>query len=55
MDSEENWRDDLDWDYWNAQLDGFKEIFKKPTLKEFIASQKEALDKVYDFFWSNCQ
>ena len=44
---------DWDWDYWEAQMEGYDEAFKRPTLRDFLNTQREKLEKVHDFFWEN--
>ena len=47
----EDW--DIDWEYWDAQLEGYQIAFKKPIWRDYLQTQKEKLDKVHDFFWEN--
>ena len=42
---------DIDWDYWEAQVEGFQKALKKPTWRDFLETQREKMDKVHDFFW----
>jgi hypothetical protein len=42
---------DIDWDYWDAQIEGFKEAFKKPIWRDYLQTQKSLMDDVHDFFW----
>jgi|TARA_R110000824_G_scaffold35603_6_gene111478 hypothetical protein len=42
---------DWDWDYWEAQIEGFEKTFKKPIWRDYLQTQKKLLDKVHDFFW----
>jgi hypothetical protein len=44
---------DWDWDYWEAQMEGYDEVFKRPTWRDFLDTQREKLDKVHNFFWEN--
>tara|TARA_R100000781_G_scaffold12402_1_gene11005 strand:- start:99 stop:416 length:318 start_codon:yes stop_codon:yes gene_type:complete len=46
----EDW--DIDWDYWDAQVVGYKKALKKPVWRDYLQTQKEKLDKVHDFFWT---
>lgn len=43
---------DWDWDYWDAQIEGYSKAFKKPIWRDYLQTQKEKMDKVHDFFWS---
>ena len=56
MDSEkiERERPDCDWDYWEAQLEGFEKSFKKPILRD-IQTHKAKMDKVHDFAWKEIE
>ena len=59
MASEKNRRDnqlkesnpDWDWDYWDAQVEGYEQAMKKPIWRDFLQTQKAKMDKVHDFFW----
>ena len=59
MASEKNRRDnqlkdnqpDWDWDYWDAQIEGYAKVLKKPIWRDYLQTQKEKMDKVHDFFW----
>jgi len=42
---------DIDWDYWEAQVEGYEKAFKKPIWRDFLQTQKAKMDKVHDFFW----
>jgi hypothetical protein len=42
---------DWDWEYWEAQLEGFEKALKKPIWRDYLQTQKAKMDKVYDFFW----
>ena len=42
---------DWDWDYWEAQVEGYSKAFKKPIWRDYLQTQKEKMDKVHDFFW----
>jgi len=42
---------DIDWEYWNAQTEGYAKAMKKPIWRDYLQTQKEKMDKVYDFFW----
>ena len=42
---------DWDWDYWDAQIEGYAKVLKKPIWRDYLQTQKEKMDKVHDFFW----
>tara|TARA_R110000824_G_scaffold15306_9_gene64562 strand:- start:3092 stop:3313 length:222 start_codon:yes stop_codon:yes gene_type:complete len=42
---------DIDWEYWDAQVEGYKQSLRKPIWRDYLQTQKEKMDKVYDFFW----
>tara|TARA_R100000008_G_scaffold17021_1_gene8418 strand:+ start:252 stop:602 length:351 start_codon:yes stop_codon:yes gene_type:complete len=42
---------DWNWDYWEAQVEGFKKTFRKPIWRDYLETQRKKLDKVHDFFW----
>ena len=42
---------DIDWDYWDAQTEGFKRAFKKPTWRDYLETQRGLMDEVHNFFW----
>ena len=44
---------DWDWDYWDAQIEGYSKAFKKPIWRDYLQTQKEKMDKVHDFFWKS--
>jgi len=44
----ENWDDGLiDKEYWDAQIEGFENEFKKPLWRDFLETQRELMDKVF--------
>jgi len=43
---------DIDWEYWDAQTEGFKKALRKPTWRDYLETQRELMDKVHDFFWN---
>ena len=43
---------DIDWEYWDAQVDGYKKALRKPLWRDYLQTQKEKMDKVHDFFWN---
>ena len=42
---------DWDWEYWEAQLEGYAKVMKKPIWRDFLQTQKKLMDKVHDFYW----
>ena len=42
---------DWDWEYWEAQLEGYAKSFKKPIWRDFLQTQKKRMDKLHDFYW----
>ena len=46
----EDW--DIDWEYWDAQVEGYKKALRKPLWRDYLQTQKEKMDKVHDFFWN---
>tara|TARA_R100000152_G_C6761765_1_gene185940 strand:+ start:376 stop:534 length:159 start_codon:yes stop_codon:yes gene_type:complete len=43
---------DIDWEYWNAQVEGFKALKKKKKLwRDHKNENKEIVDKIYEWFW----
>jgi len=42
---------DWDWDYWEAQMEGYQKAFKKPIWRDFLETQRIMMDKVHEFFW----
>ena len=43
---------DIDWEYWDAQVEGYKKALRKPLWRDYLQTQKEKMDKVHDFFWN---
>ena len=43
---------DIDWEYWDAQVEGYKQSLRKPLWRDYLQTQREKLDKVHDFFWN---
>tara|TARA_R110002051_G_scaffold74699_2_gene136129 strand:+ start:5590 stop:5727 length:138 start_codon:yes stop_codon:yes gene_type:complete len=41
----------MEIDYWEAQIEGFEKLFKKPLWKDYLQTQKKLLDGVHDMFW----
>ena len=42
---------DWNWEYWEAQLEGFEKTFRKPMWRDYLETQRKKLDKVHDYFW----
>ena len=43
---------DIDWDYWKAQIEGFKKPKKKKKLwREYKNENKDLIDSVYEWWW----
>ena len=42
---------DIDWEYWDAQVEGYKKALRKPIWRDYLQTQREKMDKVHDFFW----
>ena len=42
---------DWNWEYWEAQIEGYEKTFKKPIWRDYLQTQKKLMDKVHDFFW----
>ena len=42
---------DIDWEYWDAQVEGYKQSLRKPLWRDYLQTQREKMDKVHDFFW----
>mgnify|MGYP003138146441 FL=1 len=43
---------DINWDYWDAQLEGFKALKKKKKIwREYRNETKELIDAVYEWWW----
>lgn len=34
-------------EYWEAQIEGFEKVFKKPIWRDYLETQRELLDKVF--------
>ena len=44
---------EIEWDYWNAQVEGINAIKKKKKIwREHRNETKELIDSVYEWFWS---
>lgn len=37
----------MDEDYWEAQLKGFEQAFKKPIWRDYLETQRKLLDEVF--------
>lgn len=43
---------DINWDYWDAQIDGFESLKKKKKIwREYRNETKELIDAVYEWWW----
>lgn len=38
-------------EYWDAQLEGYEQLLKKPVWRDFLQTQKEKMDKIFLHFW----
>ena len=45
----------LNWDYWNAQLEGYKNINKKKIWRDHKNEHKDIIDKIYEWYWGDEQ
>ena len=44
-----------DWDYWLAQLVGYKALEKKKKIwRDHKNENKEIVDKIYEWYWDIC-
>ena len=34
-------------EYWEAQIEAFEEIFKKPVWRDFLETQRKLMDEVF--------
>ena len=46
---------DWNWEYWEAQIEGYEKAFKKPMWRDYLQTQKKKMDKVHDFFWAKIE
>tara|TARA_R100000988_G_scaffold103826_1_gene85780 strand:- start:16350 stop:16538 length:189 start_codon:yes stop_codon:yes gene_type:complete len=37
----------MDEDYWDAQIEGFEQAFKKPIWRDYLETQRKLLDEVF--------
>ena len=44
----------INWDYWNAQLEGYKNINKKKIWRDHKNEHKEIIDEIYEWYWDIC-
>ena len=43
---------DINWDYWEAQIEGYNKLKKKKKIwREHRNETKELIDKVYEWWW----
>tara|TARA_R100001198_G_scaffold33511_1_gene17931 strand:- start:322 stop:480 length:159 start_codon:yes stop_codon:yes gene_type:complete len=45
----------LNWDYWNAQLEGYKNLNKKKIWRDHKNEHKDIIDKIYEWYWGDEQ
>jgi len=44
---------DINWEYWEAQIEGFKALKKKKKIwREHRNETKELIDAVYEWWWN---
>ena len=42
----------IDWDYWNAQIEGFNLLKKKKKLwRDHKNENKELIDNLFEWYW----
>tara|TARA_R110000824_G_scaffold196128_2_gene379137 strand:+ start:1787 stop:1936 length:150 start_codon:yes stop_codon:yes gene_type:complete len=42
----------IDWDYWNAQIEGYKTLEKKKKIwRDHKNEHKEIIDSIYEWYW----
>ena len=42
----------IDWDYWEAQIEGLNQLKKKQKIwREYRNETKELIDAVYEWWW----
>ena len=46
---------DWNWEYWEAQIEGYEKAFKKPMWRDYLQTHKKKMDKVHDFFWAKIE
>ena len=34
-------------EYWDAQIEGFEQVFKKPIWRDYLETQRKLLDEVF--------
>ena len=45
--------EDWDWEYWNAQVEGFNALKKKKKLwRDHKNENKELIDNLFEWYWS---
>lgn len=35
-------------EYWDAQLEGFEKVFKKPIWRDYLETQRKLMDALFD-------
>tara|TARA_B100000029_G_C17367409_1_gene884891 strand:- start:537 stop:716 length:180 start_codon:yes stop_codon:yes gene_type:complete len=44
---------EIDWDYWEAQIEGYNALKKKKKLwRDHKNENKEIVDSIYEWFWN---
>tara|TARA_R100000030_G_scaffold99195_2_gene89993 strand:- start:280 stop:468 length:189 start_codon:yes stop_codon:yes gene_type:complete len=38
----------MDEEYWDAQLEGFEKVFKKPIWRDYLETQRKLMDALFD-------
>ena len=41
------WVFNMDEEYWDAQIEGFEQVFKKPIWRDYLETQRKLLDEVF--------
>jgi len=42
----------IDWDYWEAQIEGYNQLKKKKKLwRDHKNENKELMDNLFDWYW----
>tara|TARA_R110000751_G_scaffold99414_1_gene192901 strand:- start:140 stop:268 length:129 start_codon:yes stop_codon:yes gene_type:complete len=37
----------MEIDYWEAQIEGFEKLFKKPLWRDYLETQRKLMDELY--------
>tara|TARA_R110000824_G_scaffold35901_24_gene112046 strand:+ start:4967 stop:5125 length:159 start_codon:yes stop_codon:yes gene_type:complete len=44
---------DINWDYWEAQIEGYNKLKKKKKLwRDYKNENKELIDGLYEWYWN---